>query len=303
MNIPIIGRIYHVVDKTTGEVVKVGSTIQTLKWRFYGRDYKTKYTNHFLREVRAIQSSELDWYEKGNPYCPFLWHLVAAEHLEIIKQRTFKNGKLSNRISPLVQKYSGFDGCVAGRFGGAISGQQAAENGSLEKARNSPAAKEARKKLREQGHMKWVQNLPQTKKAQSENGHIVGLIYGPINGLRNAQSGRMSEVGKKYGPINGRKLADSGELKKIGAKGSKAAGLKARESGQIKALGLLQGQRNVENGHISALGRKQGRKLAESGHCARISELGNHVRVHVNLSRVNPRCILCSEQSLIVAFA
>ena len=29
MNTPIIGRIYHVVDKATEDVVKVGSTIRT----------------------------------------------------------------------------------------------------------------------------------------------------------------------------------------------------------------------------------------------------------------------------------
>jgi hypothetical protein len=35
----MIGRIYHVVDKTTGQVVKVGSTIRTLekRWNFYDK--------------------------------------------------------------------------------------------------------------------------------------------------------------------------------------------------------------------------------------------------------------------------
>jgi hypothetical protein len=38
MNTPIVGRIYHVVDKTTQEVVKVGSTIRTLEKRFKERE-------------------------------------------------------------------------------------------------------------------------------------------------------------------------------------------------------------------------------------------------------------------------
>ncbi len=299
----MIGRIYHVVDKSTNEVVKVGSTIQTLERRFLGADYKTKYTNHFLREARVLESSESDWYEKGNPYCPFLWHLVAAEHLEIIRQGTFKNEKLANRISPLVQKYSGLDGVIAGKFGGAVSGRKSVENGSLEKARNSPNAKKARKKLSEQGHMQWMRNLPQTKKAQSKNGRAMGLIHGPINGLKNAQSGHMSKIGKLFGPINGRKLADSGQLAKICSAGGKIGGRKNVESGHIRRLGCVQGPKNRDSGHMARIGREQGRKHAESGHCARISELGNHKQFHINRNRVSPRCSLCSEQSLIIAYA
>jgi hypothetical protein len=43
----MIGRIYHVVDKTTGQVVKVGSTILTLDRRF-NSVYRKKYNNHFF---------------------------------------------------------------------------------------------------------------------------------------------------------------------------------------------------------------------------------------------------------------
>lgn len=107
MNTHKIGLVYHVVDKTTGSVVKVGSTITTLacRWKYYN---KNKFSNHYLKEVHRIVSSELDWYEKGNSRCPFLWHLIASEHLEIIKQGTWKKGKLSNQVSPLDQKYFGY---------------------------------------------------------------------------------------------------------------------------------------------------------------------------------------------------
>lgn len=122
MNTPITGRVYHVVDKTTGEVVKVGSTIRSLKQRFNGKGYRHRYKNHFLREVKSFVSSDFDWYERGNALSPFMWHLVASEHLEILKQKTFRSGPLSNQVSPLDQKYFGFDSQVAGRVGGKISG-------------------------------------------------------------------------------------------------------------------------------------------------------------------------------------
>lgn len=127
MNTPIVGRIYHVVDKATGEVVKVGSTICMLskRWRMYD---KNKYSNHFLQEARVLQSSDLDWYEPKNPYCPFAWHLVAAEHIEIEKMKTFRNSRLSNQQSPLDQKYFGFDSQIGGSVGGLISGKKAFEN-------------------------------------------------------------------------------------------------------------------------------------------------------------------------------
>lgn len=103
----MIGLVYHVVDKTTGKVVKVGSTINTLKrrWVYYNKE---KFNNHFLKEIKRLVSDDLDWYEKGNPHCPFLWHLIASEHLEILHQGTWRRGKLSNQVSPLDQKYFGF---------------------------------------------------------------------------------------------------------------------------------------------------------------------------------------------------
>jgi hypothetical protein len=109
MNVPRIGIIYHVVDRSNNKIVKVGSTITSLKTRWKSYNQK-KFSNHFLKEIRRIESSEFDWFEPKNPRCPFLWHLVAAEHLEILKQGTFKKGKFSNQMSSLDQKYFGFDG-------------------------------------------------------------------------------------------------------------------------------------------------------------------------------------------------
>lgn len=118
MNVPIVGRIYHVVNKTTGEVIKVGSTIHTISKRQSNHDYRKNYKDCILIEAYAIQSSELDWYEPKNPYCPFVWHLFASEHMEILRCNTFRKGKGSNQQSPLDQKFFGLDGYVCGLAGG-----------------------------------------------------------------------------------------------------------------------------------------------------------------------------------------
>ena len=125
MNTSIVGRIYHVVNKTTNKAVKVGSTVRTLekRWSFYTDNF----SNHFLRLVKEIQSNDFDWYDSENSNCPFLWHLAAAEHMEIVRMRTFNSGPLSNKISPLVQKYIGFDANEAAKIGGIAGGIKARE--------------------------------------------------------------------------------------------------------------------------------------------------------------------------------
>ena len=115
----MIGHIYHVVDKTTGEVVKVGSTVRALevRWREYD---KTKYSNHFLKLAKTIEDDSDD----------FLWHLVASEHMEILRANTFRNGPLSNQFSPLDQKYFGLTS-EFGAVGGRMAGRMMVESGHL----------------------------------------------------------------------------------------------------------------------------------------------------------------------------
>lgn len=124
----MIGRIYQVVDKTTGEIVKVGSTIRTLekRWNFYDKE---KFPNHFLALIKIIESSDLDWYDKEDAKCPFLWHLAASEHIEIARARTFNNSPLSNKQSPLVQKFVGFDANESAKVGGVAGGIKSRDKG------------------------------------------------------------------------------------------------------------------------------------------------------------------------------
>jgi hypothetical protein len=116
----MIGIVYHVIDKSTNQCVRVGSTIQGLQTRWYKYN-KKKFSNHRLEEHQRIESSEEDLFIKGDPLCPFVWHLIAAEHLEILRMGTFRVGPLSNHQSPLDQKLFGFDPAVAGKIGGAIT--------------------------------------------------------------------------------------------------------------------------------------------------------------------------------------
>lgn len=268
MNTPIVGRIYHVVDKTTGEVVKVGSTIKSLEHRFKGYDYVKKYTNHFLREAKIIKSDDLDWYDPTDPFCPFLWHLVASEHLEILNTDTFRKTRFSNLQSPLDQKYFGFDGSVAGKIGGKMN----AEDGTLTKARRAIT--------------------PERK---------VG--GGKKAGKMAADSGRVSDMGFKggsiSGPKNGRRLADE----KIGM-----FGYSDEEKRQVCSKGgLIAGKKNAEN-KIGFFGFSKEKRIE-------INKLAAHIQWHIIGSynrrgernwippKPNPRCIHCSEESLIIAYA
>jgi hypothetical protein len=232
MNTPIIGRIYHVVDKTTGDIVKVGSTIRSLKnrWDFYD---KKKFSNHFLRLAKEITSSDFDWYDSENPYCPFLWHLMAAEHLEIVRMKTFSDSVFSNKVSPLVQKFSGFDGIEAGKIG-ALAGGYASRD--MQKGIHNP-----------------------------DFDHVPGARKG---GLKNVASGH---------------------LQSISSSGGKACGaLMEKEKKGIFSPDYDRKAAGAKYGKIS--GKVGGPK-------------GMHNRWHINQGKVNPRCDLCSEQSLIIAYA
>ncbi len=215
LNICKIGRIYHVIDKTTGGVVKVGSTIQSLQKRFNEWDYKKKYTNHFLREVRVLESSEFDWYDPKDRQSPFLWHLIAAETLEIVKQDTFNKDSFSNWASPLSQKLFGLGGDYGYKgqsLGGRRSGALAVKNKtgihspdfdrSLPGSINSPAqlmAKRANLKIgRTKEHQ--IKAAEQAGKKNIKSGWIFEL--GKSQGSKNAASGhcaRISHLGASLG--------------------------------------------------------------------------------------------------------
>jgi hypothetical protein len=183
-----VGTVYHVVDKNTGEVVKVGSTVCSLTKRWYGYN-KQKYNTHLLLAYKILVSDDLDWYEPRNSDCPFVWHLIASEHMEMLRANTFRKGLLSNQQSPLDQKVFGFDALdvasQAGRAGGKVR--------SLSKILSCTA----------RGKHNITSGLLSSICKQG----------GYIQGRRAAQSGQIAAVGKKQGRIN---ASEIGRMEMLG---------------------------------------------------------------------------------------
>src|ERR1700676_29846 len=194
----MIGIIYHVVDKTSGEVIRVGSTIRALETRWSMYD-KNKFSNHFLREVKRIESSTIDEYSKENPYCSFLWHLVSSEHMEMIRMNTYRTGPLANMLSPIQQKYVGFDGWGMAMRGGEISKQKKSGIHSMSvEARQAAGRKGGRivgQKNVESGHLKSI---------SSKGGLACGaLMEKEKKGIFSPNYDRVA-AGRKYGKISGK---------------------------------------------------------------------------------------------------
>jgi len=185
------------VDKTTNEVVKIGSTIRPLekRWEFYD---KKKFSNHFLRLAKEIISSEQDWYDSENSDCPFLWHLMASEHMEIVRMKTFNSGPLSNKLSPLVQKFVGFDANAFAKIGGKIGGtKQRDEKLGIHNPDfdHVPGARKGGLKNVESGHLKVI---------SSKGGLACGaLMQEQKKGIFSSDYDRIA-AGRKYGRISGK---------------------------------------------------------------------------------------------------
>lgn len=288
----MIGRIYHVVNKTTNKVVKVGSTLRTLSHRWEGYDHE-RYCNHFLKQIKTIESNAFDWYERGNAYCPFLWHLVAAEHMEMLRVGTFQTDIFSNKISPLDQKFSGLTS-IGSSIGGTIGGKSAKKN-------------------------KTGIFVPgyDTKKG--------GKAGGPISGKLAATRGQVQQLGRVQGRLNVesghldkiRSMVSTEERIEIGRRNFEKYGnpatpeslSKAGRHGRLRMAALGRsgiGQKRVHELHPD-LGRRVGRWAVESGQLASLrtpehqkaaNKHANHVRWHVSRNIVNPECPLCRSVSL-----
>lgn len=199
-----MGYIYHVVDKTTKEVVKVGSTIQTLARRWGGYN-KEKYSNHLLVEVRSLESSDVDFYDKADSSCPFLWHLFVIEQAEILRARTFRVGVLSNQELPVEQKLRGFDGSEYGRIGNRCLPRDARVRGGMTRGKQNS----------ESGFMSALgKSIPYDQRVKN----------GSIGGQKRVESGFFSKEHQKLvsplgAKIGGQIRAKSGDLPKIASLG------------------------------------------------------------------------------------
>lgn len=207
-NIPVIGRIYHVVQKDTGRIIKVGSTIQLLHKRAGQRDYRKTYSDCFLREAFTIESSTADdnWFglagitDPKKAFAPFLWNLIIAEHLEMLRMKTYKipDEPRSNQQFPIFQKLCGFDGADVASIGGRLANHITND----EAHRADPNYLESRARA---GRTSGAKNIA--------TGQIQAL------GRKNVETGWIQALGRKIG----RKNAETGHLDSIRPKDGRGA--------------------------------------------------------------------------------
>jgi hypothetical protein len=295
MNTPIVGRIYDIVDKTTGEIVKVGSTIRSLKKRFSYPDYRTKYVNHFIREFKTIQSSDADWYEQGNPFCPFLWHLVASEHIRMLEAGTYRKDRFSNKWSPLNQKYHGFDGTTRTfsederkKQSDWMKNQALLGVGvhSLESHKRMAEAKKGVPRTMSEEALKEIAlKISKAKK---------GVPFSDEHRRKCAEGHK----GRPHSKEHKRKISE-GNKGKIRSEETRRKlsecrrGQSLSEETKQKLSMINLGKHHSQETRKKMSETRKGRDMTVPIHC----------RYHVSRNRPNPRCVLCSEQSLVVAYA
>jgi hypothetical protein len=184
-----------------------------------------------------------------------------------------------------------------GLVGGLVAGRKAKESGRIQKLGRQMAesgqlasarSQDNRTKEEKAEHMNRVFNLPQSRAARVK--HATEL------GLANSVSGRIQKLGHEQGKKN----VESGHIHIIKdlpqTKKAKALnGLKLKET-KKGIFGRTAQQRKDEC-------RKGGLSSAASGQSAKNISGASHLYWHIRRNKPNPRCIICSEQSLIVAYA
>jgi hypothetical protein len=290
----MLGYIYGIVDNQTKRIVKIGSTIKRPSRRFSQTDYRTKFVNHSVVTLRVMRSGGLDWYEKGNPDSPFLWHLIAAETLAIFHYGTFLKDKYSNLAIPLLQKLGGFDGARGGLIGGKIGGKAAAKvnmaSGQFrEFQRRGRQSHNIGHWARASGHASKLGKSGLGTKAQ---GHAVLSERGKRVGQLAIASGQLTRIQQAPPTIKqtetrsnqGRKMRDSGAL--AAAQESEERRNAYREWAQspggravLYKNGKNQGRQNVENGHWASLQTHEIRVMAAKASGKRAVESGQIYRI------------------------
>jgi hypothetical protein len=219
---------------------------------------------------------------------------------------------------------------------GNISGRMNVENGHLDRIRKLPqtiaASIENGKRLGrwavQSGLLARIRELPQSKAAMSRSGKINGRKSKENKtGLFSLTLEQKQAAGRKGGPIGGRATAASTNGRKgrcARQNGLKAFELKVGVHGFTKQrrieIGKKAGAINVKNksgifspeyveknaDRIKEWGQLKGRENVESGHLDRIRAKAVLTRVHsvshIKCNRPNIRCVLCSEQNLVIAW-
>ena len=159
----------------------------------------TVVTGRIYHEIRVIKSSEIDWYRRNDSSNPFLWHLVAAEHIEMLKMGTYRKNKFSNQVSPLDQKFRGLDGSFGGSIGGHLVGGSVSGRLRMSKLGKSISPEERVRRASVAGRMNAESGHIQ--KIQKENLGKGGLV----GGKKNAESGHCARIAHLGGLAGGKK--------------------------------------------------------------------------------------------------
>lgn len=286
-NIPVVGIVYHVVQKDTGKVIKVGSTVQPLEKR--ARGYRKKYSDCFLREAFAIESSTADdnWFglagihQPKKAFCPFLWNLIIAEHLEMLRMGTYRivGEPRSNQQFPIYQKLDGFDGAdacaIGGHISGPVNGRKNVENGFL----LSIAAKGGR-----------IGGLHKNRDNQARAARLTGKLYGHRFTPEERARGRNNisrESHVRAGQIRFELYGSPSTIE-----GSRKGGRTCAER-RLGACGRSKEQMTRDGRKGGMIG---GRNGSREDH-ARAARIGHHNR-HVRRGISKPGCAFCEAAQL-----
>jgi hypothetical protein len=215
--VPIIGIVYKAVDLATGKVIKVGSTIKSLKDRSRDKCYK----GCVLSLIRQ------DEYEDSN-YGVLL--LRIRETLEISKNKTWHRDGCGGRniLNPINVWLSKLDDFEMRSYAGTKGGSKAFE------LHGNPATAEGSSKGGQVAGLNnvesgWAKILGDTYghargKKEVENGHLASLrttehqsYAGRKGGVRaaevNAKTGWLQKLGNTYGLENIRKTPYAVKMK------------------------------------------------------------------------------------------
>lgn len=193
-----IGIVYDVVNLSTGECVKGGSTTQKLSERWAQKHYlngKGKYSGYGLIEAFRIGQ------QANEPDDLFRWHLYVKEQQHIL-QSGYKESKHPLRNIQLPLNGVPDAGSLASL--GGFRTQELYPNLSKENGR-----KGGRKNV-ESGHL---------TKISASGGRVAGRISGPIQGRKNVESGLLARARLLCIGVGGRTNAKSGHCARISGLG------------------------------------------------------------------------------------
>jgi hypothetical protein len=189
--------------------------------------------------------------------------------------------------------WRGYDGGMNLTFPGSADYKNL---GRLAAAANTDRIKALGRENVDSGFLASIRNTERAIKARKENGYRMGERN--KNFLNPYHSDK--EHQRKAGRLGGKSAVDSGQIYEIQKlpqtqRAHRAVGKLAVDSGQLK--------RARESTQAKLARMKHGKHPDTIARLKQTSASGTHAWSHVIKAHPNPKCDLCSEQSLVVAYA